>query len=162
MNSKQKRIRILKELIATKKISSRSTLLNELNKRLDDSDTIQLSALDNYIKDYNLQLDTIKGYYIFKRNSDLKKTLSQIIKRHVKKYNLLVSEPMVLANNVSTNQPSLYLLMITCSNHLEQIACSKILKTIKPITYTINTKSIFFYFSDRKSIDDAYSILNVN
>lgn len=160
-SSKEKRIRVLKEIIITKKLASRQLLLEALNKRLGDTDKIKTSTLDNYLKEAKISFDVDKGYYDFNNEETREKTLSYLIQGYKKKYRLTVEEPILLGSSLINNEKSLYLLIVNCISNYEKQVYIKLKKFITPTSYQINTKSIFFYFFNKKEIEEAYILLNI-
>lgn len=159
MNTKEKNIEKLKEIVATKKIYSRSLLLNELNNRLDDNDAISLSTINIYLSESGISLNKESKYYTFNNENDKNTVLSNLLAKYIKKYKIFVQEPMILGYSLEKNEPRLYGLMITCIAKYEEIVSSKLSKRINPVSYQINNKSIIFHFLDKDSVEKAYFLL---
>lgn len=159
MNTKERNIKKLKEIIATKKIYSKEMLLTELNKQLGDNDAISSSTLSNYISKIKVSNKKDNQYYEFINENDKNIVLSNLLAKYIKKYRISVQKPIVLGYSIETNEPLLYGLMVTCIPKYEEIVCSKLSKRINPVSYQINNKSIFFHFLEKDSVEKAYSLL---
>ena len=159
MNTKERNIEKLKEIVATKKIYTREILLSELNKRLGDNDAISFSTLSNYLSEVGIYNNKKSQCYEFHSETDKNAVLSNLLAKYIKKYRILIQNPMILGYSLEENQPLLYGLMITCTSRYEEIACSKLSKRINPVSYQINNKSIIFHFLDKESVEKAYSLL---
>lgn len=159
MNTKERNIEKLKEIIATKKVYSREMLLAELNKKLGDNDAISSSTLSNYLCEINVSINKDSKCYEFNTETDKYIVLSNLLAKYIKKYRISVQKPMILGYSIETNEPLLYGLMVTCIAKYEEIVCSKLSKRINPVSYQINNKSIFFHFLEKDSVEKAYSLL---
>lgn len=159
MNTKERNIEKLKEIVATKKIYTREILLSELNKRLGDNDAISSSTLSNYLSEVGIYNSKKSQCYEFHNETDKNTVLSNLLAKYIKKYRISIQKPMILGYSLEENQPLLYGLMITCIAKYEEIVCSKLSKRINPVSYQINNKSVIFHFLDKASVEKAYSLL---
>lgn len=158
MSNKYDNKRKLKEIVATNKIYSKEMLLDKLNSKLGEN-TISMSTLSNYISECKISIDKQKKYYTFTNQHDLPKVKAKILNDWIKKHKLKINEPMILATSIINANNSLYLLAVSCTLNYEKVIANKLSKYITPDSYHINSKSIFFYFSNEKSVKEAYDIL---
>lgn len=159
MKISQNNKKILMRLVATQKIYSKEILFKKMNKELKDK-SISISSLSKYIKQCDLHIDKNKKYYTFKNKENLIQVKKDILSEFKKDYNFIISEPMLLSTSILNDSNSIYLIVVYCKLNYEKIISNKLSKFINPISYTINSKSIFFYFNSEKLVRNAYNILN--